>query len=58
MVIGSEDGENNAVRLPKMGKRRVVYSSVRSVMIYAAPVWYRVMRIGRYKNIPARCSNR
>ena len=39
---------------PRMSKRKAIYSSVRSLMMYAAPVWHRVMEIGRYKNMAAR----
>ena len=32
----------------------MIYSTVRSVVMYAAPVWHRVTEIGRYNNMLAR----
>ena len=39
---------------PRASKRRAIYSTVRSVMLYAAPVWHRVMEFRTYNNMAVR----
>ena len=48
-------GKNNAVRRWAEGVQAEIYSTVRSFMVYAAPVWHRVVtKIGRYRNVATR----
>ena len=39
---------------PRASKRRMIHSTVWSVVMYAAPVWHRVTETGRYNNMLAR----
>ena len=39
---------------PRASKRRAIYSTVSSVMMYGAPVWHGVTEIARYRDMTAR----
>ena len=39
------------IKVPKANKRKVLYSTVQSIILYGAPIWSDLMKIEKYINL-------